>query len=104
MKTDTYMKNYCAAMDRLEQLEKALDGLDLFMDVWEQSFDTVAPDGLDKTLWDVQASAHIYLDGFRAALIGKSHSAEKPCEADAASPQSRCCWAPPLTGWGEIRG
>ena len=38
------------------------------MDIWESSFDTVAPDGLDKTLWDVQASAHIYLDGFRAAL------------------------------------
>lgn len=104
MTTDTYMKNYCAAMDRLERLEKALDGLDLFMDVWEDCLDTVTPDGSGKTLQDVQAFAHIYLDGFRSALIGKPHSAEKPCEADAASPQSGCCWAPPLTGWGGIRG
>lgn len=79
MTTDTYMKNYCAAMDRLEQLEKALDGLDLFMDIWESSFDTVAPDGLDKTLWDVRASAHIYLDGFRAAL---AEPVEIPAESD----------------------
>ena len=96
MTTDTYMKNYCAAMDRLEQLEKALDGLDLFMDIWESSFNTVAPDGLDKTLRDVQNSAHIYLDGFRAALAEpveiptESETETKPdaaaSAADAAQP------------------
>lgn len=66
--TDKYMKNYCAAADRLEKLEKALDGLDLFLDVWEKCFDVVAPNGWDKLLWSVQERSHIYLDGFRAAL------------------------------------
>lgn len=98
--TDGYMKDCCKvvehAVNRLEQLEKALDGLDLFMDIWESSFDTVAPDGLDKTLWDVQASAHIYLDGFRAALaepaeiLEESETETKPdaavSAADAAQP------------------
>lgn len=49
------------------------------MDIWESSFDTVAPDGLDKTLRDVQASAHIYLDGFRAAL---AEPVEIPAESE----------------------
>ena len=98
--TDGYMKDCCKvvehAVNRLEQLEKALDGLDLFMDIWESSFDTVAPDGLDKTLWDVQNSAHIYLDGFRAALAEpvetpeESETETKPdaavSAADAAQP------------------
>ena len=81
--TDGYMKDCCKvverAVNRLEQLERALDGLDLFMDIWESGFDTVAPDGLDKTLWDVQASAHIYLDGFRAAL---AEPVEIPAESE----------------------
>ena len=97
---DGYTKDCCKvvehAANRLEQLEKALDGLDLFMDIWESSFDTVAPDGLDKPLWDVQASAHIYLDGFRAALDepveipAESETETKPdaavSAADAAQP------------------
>ena len=81
--TDGYMKDCCKvvehAVNRMERLERALDGLDLFMDIWESSFDTVAPDGLDKTLWDVQASAHIYLDGFRAAL---AEPVEIPAESE----------------------
>lgn len=87
MTTDTYMKNYCAAMDRLEQLEKALDGLDLFMDVWEDCLDTVTPDGSGKTLQDVQAFAHIYLDGFRAALaepVEIPEKSENTAKPDAA--------------------
>ena len=89
--TDGYMKDCCKvvehAVSRLEQLERALDGLDLFMDIWESSFDTVAPDGLDKTLWDVQASAHIYLDGFRAALaepVETPEESETETKPDAA--------------------
>ena len=93
--TDGYMKDCCKtvehAVNRLEQLEKALDGLDLFLDIWGGRFDVVAPNGWDKLLWNVQERSHIYLDGFRAAL----RSAEKPCESDAAGP--------PLTGWGKIR-
>ena len=105
MTTDTYMKNYCAAMDRLEQLEKALDGLDLFMDIWESSFDTVAPDGLDKTLRDVQNSAHIYLDGFRAALaraggdphgIGDRDQTGRGCLCRGCGPACRSTLLP----WG----
>lgn len=81
--TDGYMKDCCKvvehAVNRLEQLEKALDGLDLFMDIWESNFEVVAPNGWDSLLRDVQERSHVYLDGFRAAL---AEPVEIPTESE----------------------
>ena len=85
--TDGYMKDCCKvvehAVNRLEQLERALDGLDLFLDVWDgngpKDLKTITTTGQLDTLYDVEGAAQTYLDGFRAAL-GLEAPTETPKE------------------------
>lgn len=66
---DQDIKNYCAAAARLKKLEEALKGFDLFLDVWDgKDLKTITTVGQRDTLFDVNAAAETYLDGFRAAL------------------------------------
>lgn len=93
--TDGYMKDCCKvvehAVNRLEQLERALDGLDLFLDVWDgngpKDLKTITTTGQLDTLYDVEGAAQTYLDGFRAALAAPAEipaESETKTEPDAA--------------------
>lgn len=101
--TDGYMKDCCKvvehAVNRLEQLEKALDGLDLFLDVWDgngpKDLKTITTTGQLDTLYDVEAAAQTYLDGFRAALDQPTEvpaESEVKTEPDAAVSSANTAW------------